>query len=710
MSTNEESRLVGRLEEALKLSGLTKSQLAKKVGKTPAAVTGWFNGTKQPTRANLKAIARVLKTDPSWLEAGLGTPPAGDPQMLRTEYEAQCGWGFRSAPKDGGRDYGNANVWAFDPTIAVMTKDVLQNCRDAMRPGATHVEVTFRVIRLKGADLQNFQQAMGWNHLLPHLQASAQIDQRLGRLIRHNLEQLETDKELLLLVVEDRGTIGLIGEETEPGNFAALVRNNLDSNKQAATSGGCFGLGKAVLWRMSSFSTVLFGSHLSTPTSEGKSRFRMLGKCDLTWHEFESDDGDVSRFAGPGWYGHVEDGETVSCWDNPALLDDLYLSRDDSPGTTALIVGFHDPSSSEPRTASDLAKDLRAAAADWFWPDLALGRMKVNVEVWEGRHRVSGGEVVADEYCEAYVDAITKWKNDELVDVFKKSGDVVCTRVHLNYPQRRAEPRHPAGKHEATLLVRYAGEKLDDADNNNHLYDLAMFRGVGMVVRYLSLKHVRIGALPFHAVLLCGNAAVRTDEEATSDCREADRFLRTSEPPSHNDWTSTPDLSAEYLRPTKKAIDDFMAEVRKAVGEIVRPSTSQLDDGPNALKELLKIGDDPESPPPRPRIHRPESDLLNDGSWQITSRIHVKPQEHGWRMKPVLLFDVESGARTVTRWRKLQAIKNCRVDEEGYLIMDADAREAVFAGESDPKSHPVDAHESCVVLDLHKCSAWKEVE
>lgn len=707
MSTSSRTDFPARLAEAIELSGLSKSQLAKRIGKSPAAVTGWLSGDKTPTATSLAAIAKALGADVGWLREGRGAGPAGDDSKLRESYEAACQWGFREAPEDGGRDYGNANVWAFDPTIAVMTRDILQNCRDAKLPGNTAVDVSFKVIRLKGNDLENFKQAIAWNALDEHLRASSRVDQRLGRLIKHNLELLETTEEMLLLAVEDKGTIGLIGEETGHGNFAALVRNNLDSNKQEPTSGGCFGLGKAVLWRMSSFSTVLFGSHLSKPTADGHSRFRMMGKCDLTWHECEAGKGESQEYAGPGWYGKRDGEFTVSCWDNPTLLEDLYLGREDKSGTTALIVGFHDPSSSEPRTAADLAKDIRAAVADWFWPDLALGRMHVNVEVCEGNRRISGGEVVADEYREEFVDAITKWRNDELVEKFVKGGDVVCTTVKLDYPKRRSDPKHPAGEHDATLLVRYAGEGPQTSDSR--LYELAMFRGVGMVVKYMPLRHVRIGALPFHAVLLCGNASVRPDIQPTSECKEADRFLRTAEPPSHNDWTSTPDLSAEYMRPTKKAIDDFLAEVRKAVGEIVRPSTEELDDGPNAIKELLTIGEE-DQPPERPKIYRPDAVLNSDGSWQITAKVHVKPRDHRWKMKPVLLFDVESGSRLSTRWQSLVAVKRCVIDDEGNLIMDAGAREAEFEAVTDPESHPVDSREACVVIDVHNCTRLMEDE
>ena len=63
--------------------------------------------------------------------------------------------------------------------------------------------------------------------------------------------------------------------------------------------GGAYGLGKAVLWRASRLSTVLFHSILSVP-AEGRGRSRLIGRCDLSWHEY----GAVS-YAGPGWFGRT---------------------------------------------------------------------------------------------------------------------------------------------------------------------------------------------------------------------------------------------------------------------------------------------------------------------------------------------------------------------------------------------------------------------
>lgn len=52
-----------RLTLARQLAGLRKSQLAELVGRTPTAVAGWENGTKQPTPANVAQLALSLEVD-----------------------------------------------------------------------------------------------------------------------------------------------------------------------------------------------------------------------------------------------------------------------------------------------------------------------------------------------------------------------------------------------------------------------------------------------------------------------------------------------------------------------------------------------------------------------------------------------------------------------------------------------------------------------
>lgn len=701
MSANSGSNLAERLAALLASRKLTQGELAKHVKVSQAAVSTWVSGAKEPSQDNITALAKALGATPEWLRSGVGTAPAPDAGAQREAYRSAVTWRFREAPTDGGRDYGNAGVWAFDPEIWVMVRDIVQNCRDAASSSAAKVEVTFRIVRLRGKHLEEFKKALDWKDLLPHLQASAGIDQRLGRLIKHNLQRLDDEKELTLLVVEDRGTIGLLGEEDGEGNFAALVRNNLDSNKQSRSAGGAFGLGKAVLWRMSAFSLVLFSSDLSKPTSEGKSGCRVMGRCDLPWHTHD----DGGAFAGPGWFGRLDGNRTVSHWDNATLADDLHIGRDGQPGTIVAIVGFYDPSSEEDRSLPEIAREIKRSVVDCFWPDLTAGRLKVNVEIYEGPERKSGSEVAADEYREEFVDAMSKWLRDEELEiVLEKPGNVVASTVPLNYPERRAQPTHPKGAHDAVLLVRYAeGGAGDNSDKEKRLNYLAVSRGVGMVVQYFDLRGICMGAIPFHATLLCGEATARPGQEPSPDSHMAERFLRTAEPPNHDRWTSTADLTSEYHRPGKKAIDDMIAAAKAKIRDLVRPSTKDLSDGPNSLKELLQISDDNDPTPDRPHIHRPSGTVHDDGSWSVSARIRLRPTDEKWRALPVILFEQETGRGQAVRWKSLTAVKNCAVTDDHGLVIEENVREAMFEGVSDQDSHPIDARESSITIDLRKC-------
>ena len=147
----------------------------------------------------------------------------------------------------------------------------------------------------------------------------------------------------------------------------------------------------------------------------------------------------------------------------------------------------------------------------------------------------------------------------------------------------------------------------------------------------------------------------------------------------------------------------MIAAARAKIRDLVRPSTKDLSDGPNSLKELLQISEDEPAPPDRPHIHRPVGTVHDDGSWSISARIRLRPVNQEWLVHPVILFEQETGTGQPVKWRTLAAVKNCRVTENNELVIEEDAREAVFEGESDPDSHPIDARESSITVDLRKC-------
>lgn len=711
---NTPSEIAGRLRKVVETADITQSKLAALVGTTQSAVSQWLSGKKDPSPENLTDLAKHLKVERRWLVEGIPPMKAYDLDAEREEYKRLAGWGFRKAPKDGGRDYGNANVWSLDPGLDVLVREVLQNAKDAAVAVDRKVDVVFRIISLTGKGFSDFRESLKWDDLRKHLRASAQNEQKLGTLLRDGLERVGEEDQLLLLLIEDTGTLGLTGPEKGSGHFTALCRNNLDSNKEGAGAGGAFGLGKAVLWRASRLSTVLFCSHLTKP-EDGQSQNRVFGRCELAWHEVPGE----TSCAGPGWFGRMDDdGTAISYWGNSALAHDLFLNREGT-GTTACVVGFHDASADVDRDPVDLARELVRAAAENFFPALVADKLGVRVEVYDSgqqyrdRNPAFAQAVNPESYVPAAVRMLKAYQEDRTVDrLGDDNNDVAAKEVVLTVPKRSVDPKHVEQEHKAVLLLTPADEDAEStgSEKQNHL---AMFRGHGMVVQLKSLAGTCLGARPFHALLLCGRAPEFVAPDVARSNPQADQaaemFLRTAEPPSHKEWVATPDLKAVYARGCIARLRAFLDAAANAVRDLVKPVPKDTGDGPNALKELFRIGAEPASTE-RPRVVEQTGTVEGDGHdarWRVTARVRMKARRTPMKLTPAVYFLAETGTGTPVGWASLKAEKNC--EASGFsLIIPPDTREVRFSGVTNPDSHPIPAADSCVVVDIKKLVPLKE--
>src|SRR5439155_23395289 len=113
-----------RLELLLKGASVSQVELAARLETTQPAVSQWLNRKKMPGRETVAAIATQFpEVTAEWLEFGIGRMPNLALQVGRDEYRDGANWRFRPQPPDGGRDYGNANVWSFDPDIRTLVRE-----------------------------------------------------------------------------------------------------------------------------------------------------------------------------------------------------------------------------------------------------------------------------------------------------------------------------------------------------------------------------------------------------------------------------------------------------------------------------------------------------------------------------------------------------------------------------------------------------------
>ncbi len=677
-----------RMRQALDASGLTQAQVASRLGVAQSAVSQWLTGSRRPDRDVFERFAEAVGVQPVWLDYGVGDGPQADRSVERAEYRSALEWGFRSEPADGSRDYGNANIFSFKPKVPTFVREVLQNVSDVPLTGHARACFTFR--RLRGADLDRFLDAFGWPEFLPHLQASIKSGQQVGAALEEGLRAVDS-RELLLLEVSDYETTGLLGSDIGEGNFAALCRNNLDSSKTSGRAGGSYGLGKAVLWRMSSLSTVLFLSNLSEAAPDsGNSQGRFIARSELVWHDLDG----AGSFAGPGWLGVPDSdiaGRSLSYWGNQALAEDLLLARDDeSTGTTISVVGFRDPSRDEEQPPAQLAETVERAVAEHFWPALANGALSVTVQVAEGAevHRSVDVDVTASH--PALSDLLVKHRRQEVVDQLLEPGDVVRVPVALDVPRcTTPDFEHDAFTHTAYVLVRRA----EQDDESSSAGQVQYFRGTGMVISQADMSRVLVGAQPFHSAVLCGLAAGSSVED-----ERAELFLRAAEPPAHNTWEITEKLGREYDRGSGAAIARMHQAVRQAVRAVLAPSVESPSDGPKDLAAMFRLGEPPK-PERAPRLIVDSAVLDAEGAWHIEATIRLPSPGNHVVGRPVVLFEGETGSGSRIKWASLTAITDCAIDDDKVVIANG-RRSARFRGVTDVSSHPVPSASVRIAVDF----------
>ena len=482
----------------------------------------------------------------------------------------------------------------------------------------------------------------------------------------------------------------------------------MDSRKNG-NAGGAFGLGKAVLWRASQLSMVLLGSRLAAP-EPGRSGVRLIGRCELAWHECDGE-----AFAGPGWFGRPAAGGADSIWGDDALAAALYVDRD-APGTSACVVGFHDAAADADRTAEDLAAAMARAAAREFFPAMVAGRLAVRAEVYHGRRAYDdrrpswAKDVDPAAHVPQYVRMLTAYRDGATAGRLGDAGAVAGREIALAVPARTAEGPHGEHEHRAVLLVarRRRGRRRRGgaAQRAGHLPRRRDGRRAP-----LAAGRLPGGAAPSAP---CCSAAGRRGCWPPATARRAPPTSpprRSSRRPSRRPTTAgrprrrsgpatpaaaSPDWTASWRRPSTASAG---AE-GPAAGRRRRPA---------ALRDLLRLGDG-RVPDEGPRVVEQSGSVDADGRWAVSARVRLRPAATPTRLVPAVHFLGEDGDGVAVRWQELTPTTRGCVAEGGGLRLPAGVREVRFAGITDPASHPIPAAAACVAVAIAKFLPIREAQ
>ncbi|WP_433340773.1 helix-turn-helix transcriptional regulator [Streptomyces sp. CA-253872] len=680
------------LNDQLAQKGMTQRELAEAADVTPAAVNAWTKGRSVPRLAKIEQVAGAL---------GVPTIDAVErraPQADRGEAE----WVFQPAPTDGSRSGGNAAAFAFTADLGVLAREATQNSLDEQLVPGEPVLARYVLHELSGAALQRFLDSLRWDLLRPHLDAAADRSQKAGRVLADGLAELERTQRLHLLRVDDYNANGLTGPEYDDGRFARVVRRTLDSGK-AGAQGGSYGLGKAALWAASRFGLVLVNSTLAEQEA-GRTERRLAGRLELPWHV--SDDG--AEYAGPAWFGvrDQERGSSVrSWWADEASARELLLERESGlPGTSFLVVGAYDGSGVSAELDEMHQRLVKELGAN-FWAAMVAGEerpalLRASVEAWRNGELVEARtEIDPHAAAPAKAHAVRAFLDGRTVQRLTARTDVVELSVPLELARRKGDPpAKGAGAHEAVLLVTPAADGDEPTDR------LTMMRATRMAVKSKRVSDLPLGHTPFQAVLLAGAATGRRGQDVT----DAELLLRASEPPEHDDWTGTDDLTATYVRGARRRVLDFKAAAEQAIRDLLRVEIpdKEGEEGPAVLRDLLVIEASPASAGRKrtvgfPTVRALTGEITGTGAWRIEVTVRLPERETPWVLAPSASFATREGGGIPVDWAGfLVPASNCELTPEGHLRFEAGARSATFRGLTDVRTHPVPAQVASLVVEL----------
>ncbi|MEU7009730.1 helix-turn-helix transcriptional regulator [Streptomyces sp. NPDC046332] len=697
------------LARQLKLAGKTQAELAEELKLTRAAVSAWITGRSTPRPTVMGDIAKALGTDLGTVHTRTTDTQAGLPVT----------WYHRPGYPDGGRDLGNAAAFAFDADVQVLARETCQNSLDErLTENGRPVRVRYTLHELTGEALDAFREAILWNDIFPHYSAVSDTvgSQKVGRVVDAGVRDMYEKGRLVLLRVDDYNASGLIGDDYADGKFAAVVRRQLESLKSGPAAGGSYGLGKATLWATSALGLVLINSTLSEP-HEGRTERRVIGRLELPWREV-----DGRPYAGPAWFGRPDPdspGAEVarSWWADEETVARLHLTREsDEPGTSFLIVGAHDVASladgstdADEETMEEGSEDTRdirqmhrrlvEALGRDFWAAMTGGGSRLPLLDVSVRTLRNGDVVVAEEQVDPSFEqpsrtrALRAHYEGTTVDRLTEAGQVVARSVPLKLPLSGGV-RGTLGTHQAVLLVTEAANDKDTPKNQVH-----SLRGNRMTVKRSGVSNLPLGTNPFQAVLLVGEAA----GESAPFAKEAEEFLRAAEPPEHDRWGQTEELTLRWSPSAYRRINALTSEVNNAVRELVARPRRGSREGGEALRKALTVKTRPKAKAPSgpvvPVLDALEASVGDGGEWQITAEVSIPRGDEIVPMVPVAQMDVRSGGRPKLDWAELVAIEGCEV-ENGTLRFVPGTRRAKFRGSTDVTSHPVRTTLTRLVVEL----------
>lgn len=503
-------------------------------------------------------------------------------------------------PSQGGRLEGISPLSSHHDLASLLVRETVQNTWDARDPlrAVAPVRYVAEGCTFSGTRMELLRDLLPLRELggFPETsQDAAEDGDEVGRFRSPEIVLSGSDS-VDVLVLSDRNTVGLCGPTRSgtswdpfrlgrawPGaakRFANFVRNTGRARRNTGRGeGGSYGIGKAVIWRASSCSTVLI--HTRTTDKQGNAVDRVIGTAFG-----QTFDRDNRQYTGRHFTGMVASDdddlvEPVEGEQAQRIAAELGLPayEEDQFGTSIVIVA---PRLLEHGEAGMLR--IRDALRWHAWPHLAAGVRPdhdspdiISTVTWDGLD-LSPGPVEDDIELQPYVDAL----RDALTGTARPDHDppldfeAVCgrPRQHLGWTRLRPALSTENAFHATAEPPREEHEERNGDDLPGPAAPMATpYGGVALIRRepLLLVKYERL-SVPETSNRHYGGVFLSADEPIIEEA------LTAAEPPAHDDWIFEqvdPAHSRDYRpRFVKRTIEEVRQHLRTFGREMAPPATA----------------------------------------------------------------------------------------------------------------------------------------
>ena len=485
---------------------------------------------------------------------------------------------------------------------SLFVRETIANSADQKKVDNSHpVNLYIDFIEVFGDDKKKFKSEFGWSSFSEHVKASmGDIDDESNPTqsdLQSSFSNMDNDEEKTLLVrVSDFNANGLVGDETdESSNFFLFCKSVFKTSKDSVRQGS-FGLGKGVLYHQSCMKTVLMSSYCNI---NDRNQMRVFGRAELPSHRCNegSDYRGTPGCDGPGFFGIPEEiargtKAISSITETDETLDCLFLNRDREMGTgTSAISLSYKVNGNIDHTIAHFKSDIQK----WFWPALCKKNKPITVTI----RRFENHRHLSDQDQDVKLGAGYKvfakaYMQEETSKNLNNIGNIASKELSWDIPNKK-NFKDPASWNDGKafsakgLVKMYRSDPVMDTQNivlNNRI---ALLRNKLCVVQYLPVTIFSDDDdSNFYGVFLAGEAR----GESLNDKKFSD-FLRSSEPPLHNNWKYKHKIENIYnfTKPTAHAfLNTIENNISDAANSLADIKESENSDSLDHLASLFKFG------------------------------------------------------------------------------------------------------------------------